>query len=338
MKNVTIKDVAKAAGVSYSTVSRALSGSPEISADTRERILQFCKEMNYTTNAVARAMVLKSTKMIGLIMPSILNPFMSELAHHLNHQARARGFKLITSTSSRDLDLEQELFEMMIGHQVDGIVLIPTSPDSYKNLSPYLRRVPTVFVGENLRDVPESYVSVDNYRGAYMGVEYLYNLGHRDILYFGRRRNNTTHQMRSDGYEQACRDLGLTPRFFNNNFPRSSVKYGYQQAKQLFAQDRSYTAVFAATDTNALGLMKAAEELGIRIPEDLSLLGFDNVRQSELPHINLSTIDQPQKMLASIAVDTLVDIIQNENAGYSHRVLSATLVERKTCAPLVPKE
>jgi len=338
MKNVTIKDVAKAAGVSYSTVSRALSGSPEISADTRERILQLCKEMNYTTNTVARAMVLKSTKMLGLIMPSILNPFMSELSHYLNHQARARGYKLLLCSSSRDLEQEQELFEMMIGHQVDGAVIIPSSPDTYETLSPYLRRIPTVFVGENLRDVPESYVSVDNYRGAYMGVEYLYKLGHRDILYFGRRRNSTTHQMRSDGYEQACKDLGLTPRFFNNNFPRSSVKYGYQQAKQLFAQDRSYTAIFAATDTNALGVMKAAVELGIRIPEDLSLLGFDNIRQGELPHINLTTIDQPQKMLASIAIDTLVDLIQNENAGYCHRVLSATLVERSTCAPVTPKE
>ena len=107
---------------------------------------------------------------------------------------------------------------------------------------------------------------------------------------------------------------------------------------QLFAQDRSYTAIFAATDTNALGVMKAAVELGIRIPEDLSLLGFDNIRQGELPHINLTTIDQPQKMLASIAIDTLVDLIQNENAGYCHRVLSATLVERSTCIPFPPKE
>ena len=95
MKNVTIKDVAKVAGVSYSTVSRALSGSPEISEDTRERILQICKEMNYTVNAVARAMVMRSTKLLGLILTDISNPFMSELAYHIDRQARARGYNII---------------------------------------------------------------------------------------------------------------------------------------------------------------------------------------------------------------------------------------------------
>ena len=208
MKNVTIKDVAKAAGVSYSTVSRALSGSPEISADTRERILQLCKEMNYTTNTIARAMVLKSTKLLGLILPSINNPFMSELSYYIDRQAHARGFNIILCNSSRDLEQERELFELMLGRQVDGIILIPSHPESRNNLVPYLSRVPTVFVGENLRDSTESYVSVDNFRGAYMGVEYLYQLGHRDILYFGQRRNSTTHQLRAEGYLAACQGPG----------------------------------------------------------------------------------------------------------------------------------
>ena len=161
MKNVTIKDVAKAAGVSYSTVSRALSGSPEISADTRDRILQVCKQMNYTANTVARAMVMKSTKLLGLILPGVNNPFMSELAYHIDRQARARGYNIILCNSSRKAEQEAELFELMIGRQVDGIILCPSAPESYETLKPHLNRVPTVFVGENLRETPESYVSVD---------------------------------------------------------------------------------------------------------------------------------------------------------------------------------
>ena len=331
MKNVTIKDVAKAAGVSYSTVSRALSGSPEISVDTRERILQVCKEMNYTANTVARAMVMKSTKLLGLILTGVNNPFMSDLAYHIDRQARARGYNIILCNSSRDQEQEKELFELMIGRQVDGIILVPSGPESYERLRPYLSRLPTVFVGENLRGVPESYVSVDNYRGAYLGVEYLYGLGHRDILYFGRRRGSTTHQLRSEGYTAACLDLGLAPQYCNNTFPLTSIKYGYQLAKQLFAQERKFTAIFAATDTNALGIMGAAEENGIRIPEDVSLLGFDNIRYSSLPRINLTTIEQPMKMLASVAVDSLLDKIQSELAGYSHRILTPTLIERSSC-------
>ena len=167
MKNVTIKDVAKAAGVSYSTVSRALSGSPEISADTRERILQICKEMNYTANAVARAMVMKSTKLLGLILTDVNNPFMSELAYHIDRQARARGYNIILCNSSRDLEQERELFELMIARQVDGVILFPCGPESSDSLAPYLTRIPTVFAGENLREIPVSYVSVDNFRGAY---------------------------------------------------------------------------------------------------------------------------------------------------------------------------
>lgn len=335
MKNVTIKDVAKAAGVSYSTVSRALSGSPEISADTRERILQVCKEMNYTANTVARSMVMKSTKLLGLILTGVNNPFMSELAYHIDRQARARGYNIILCNSSRELEQERELFELMIGRQVDGIILLPAGPESYETLRPYLSRLPTVFVGENLREVPESYVSVDNYRGAYIGVEYLHRLGHRDILYFGRRRGSTTHQLRAEGYAAACRDLGLTAQYCNNTFPLTSIKYGYQLAKQLFAQERHYTAIFAATDTNALGIMEAAEENNIRIPEDISLLGFDNIRDSRLPRINLTTIEQPMKMLASVAVDSLLDKIQSELAGYTHRILTPTLIERSSCRAVV---
>ncbi len=334
MKNVTIKDVAKAAGVSYSTVSRALSGSPEISTDTRERILQVCKEMHYTANTVARSMVMRSTKLLGLILTGVNNPFMSELAYHIDRQARARGYNIILCNSGRDLDQEKELFELMIGRQVDGIVLLPSGPESYESLHPYLECIPTVFVGENLRDAQESYVSVDNYRGAYIGVEYLHRLGHRNILYFGRRRGSTTHQLRAEGYAAACQDLGLEPQYCNNTFSSTSIKYGYQLAKQLFAQERHYTAIFAATDTNALGILQAAEEMNIRIPEDFSLLGFDNIQYSSLPRIELTTIEQPMKMLASVAVDSLLEKVQNELAGYSHRVLMPTLVERSSCRAL----
>lgn len=337
MKNVTIKDVAKAAGVSYSTVSRALSGSPEISADTRARILQVCKEMNYTANTVARSMVMKSTKLLGLILTGVNNPFMSELAYHIDRQARARGYNIILCNSSRDLEQERELFELMIGRQVDGVILFPSEPESYEQLKPLLSRIPTVFIGENLRDASVSYVSVDNFQGAYSGVEYLYRLGHRDILYFGRRRGSTTHQLRAEGYAAACHDLGLNPQYCNNIFPQTSIKYGYQLAKQLFSQEMKFSAIFAATDTNALGIMQAAEENGIRIPEDISLLGFDNIRDSGLPRINLTTIEQPKKMLASVAVDSLLDKIQNELEGYSHRILTTTLVERSSCAPIILK-
>ena len=287
--------------------------------------------MHYTPNTVARSMVMKSTKLLGLILTGINNPFMSELSYHIDRQARARGYNIILCNSSRDIEQERELFELMIGRQVDGVILLPAGPESYESLQPFFSRLPTVFVGENLRDAQESYVSVDNFRWTYMGVEYLYKLGHRDILYFVKRQGSTTHQLRSDGYAAACQDLGLTPQYCNNTFSNTSIKYGYQLAKQLLVQERKFTAIFASTDTNALGIMQAAEEMGLRIPQDFSLLGFDNIRDSGLPRIELTTIEQPMKMLASVAVHTLLEKVQNELAGYTHRILTPTLIERSSC-------
>lgn len=334
MKNVTIKDIAKVAGVSYATVSRALSGSSEIGEDTRERVLKICREMGYTTNYVARSMVMKRTKLIGLIVANIDNPFMSEIAYYIEIRAREQGYNLMLCNSSHDLDLERQVFTLLVGRQVDGIIIVPASSDSYGNLKPYLSKVPTVFMSENLRDLPESYISVDNYRGTYIGTEYLYSLGHRDILYFGRRKNSMTHQLRTEGYIDACRGLGLEPNIFNSNYSFSSIQTGYQLAKHVFQKPLTQTAVFAATDSLALGVMEAAEEAGIRIPEDISLIGFDNITYANLPKINLTTIEQPKKTMAGMAVDVLLEKICDPNVGYSHRILMPTLVERGTCMSL----
>lgn len=294
MKNVTLKDVAKAAGVSYATVSRALSGSNQIGKSTRERIVRLCDEMGYTGNYVARSMVMKKTYLLGLVVPAIENEFMSQLAYYVEMSARARGYNIMLCNSEPDLKQEEMVVKLLLGRRVDGILIVPQSPATYEKIAPLLEQIPAVFLSENLRDQPQSYVSVDNSRGAYLGVEYLYGLGHREILYFG-CRNSTTHQLRAEGYLRACRQFGLEPRLHHSDFARSSIENGYQMVKELFAKPIDYTAIFASTDSNALGILKAADELHIRIPGDLSLIGFDNIPSTALPRIDLTTIEQPKK-------------------------------------------
>lgn len=332
MKNVTIKDIAKVAGVSYATVSRALSGSSDVSADTRARILEICRDMGYTANYVARSMVMKRTKLIGLILPNIDNPFMSELAYHMEIRAREQGYNLMLCNSSHDLTLEREAFSLLMGRQVDGIILVPSTCESYENLKPYIAKMPTVFTDEDLRDQPETYVAVDNYRGARMGTQYLHSLGHRRILYLGPRKNSTAHELRAQGYLDACGELGMEPVLCSGSFTRSTIQAGYLLAKEIFQKPLVQSAVFAATDLLALGVMQAAEEARVRIPEDISLLGFDNIVYSNLPKINLTTIEQPKKTMACITVDVLLEKIGDPGAGYSHRILMPSLVERGTCA------
>ena len=330
MKNVTLKDVAKAAGVSYATVSRALSGSSQIGSETRERVLKLCDEMGYTTNFVARSMVTKRTNLIGLVVPSVDNQFMSELAYHAEVSARSHGYNIMLCDSGPDLRQEKTVVKLLLGRQVDGILIIPQSSRSYESLKPYLDQTPTVFLSENLRDQPQSYVAVDNSRGTYLGTQYLYELGHRDILYFGQRQS-TTHQLRAEGYLKACQELGLAPRYFNSEYTRSSIQGGYQLAKELFQKPLDYTAIFASTDSNALGVLTAADELGIDIPGHLSLIGFDNISATALSRIDLTTIDQPKKAMAVQAVDMLRDKIEHGTQGYVHQILLPTLIRRGTC-------
>ena len=330
MKNVTLKDVAKAAGVSYATVSRALSGSSQIGSETRERVLKLCDEMGYTTNFVARSMVTKRTNLIGLVVPSVDNQFMSELAYHAEVSARSHGYNIMLCDSGPDLRQEKTVVKLLLGRQVDGILIVPQSSRSYESLKPYLDQTPTVFLSENLRDQPQSYVAVDNSRGTYLGTQYLYELGHRDILYFGQRQS-TTHQLRAEGYLKACQELGLTPRYFNSEYTRSSIQGGYQLAKELFQKPLDYTAIFASTDSNALGVLSAADDLGIDIPGRLSLIGFDNISATALSRIDLTTIDQPKKAMAVQAVDMLRDKIEHGTQGYVHQILLPTLIRRGTC-------
>ena len=333
MKNVTLKDVAKAAGVSYATVSRALSGSPQIGSDTRERIIKLCDEMGYTTNYVARSMVMKKTDLIGLVVPSIDNQFMAELAYYAEMSARSHGYNIMLCNSGPDLKQEKTVVKLLLGRQVDGILIVPQSPDTYENIRAFTDQVPTVFLSENLRDQPQSYVAADNSHGTYIGTRYLYELGHREILYFG-RRHSTTHQLRAEGYMKACRELGLHEQYFNSEFPRSSIANGYQLARELFSRPITYTAIFASTDSNALGILKAADEMHIDIPRQLSLIGFDNIPSTALPRIELTTIEQPKREMAVQAVDMLRDKIENGTQGYGHQMLMPSLVNRSSCQKL----
>ncbi len=331
MGKVTLKDVAKAANVSFTTVSRALSGNPEISKETRERILKISEEMGYTTNYIARSMIKKKTELIGLIVPSIDNPFMSELAYYVEVTARRFGYNLILCNSYPDLNQELKAMQLMVGHQVDGVLVIPQKSASCGNLMKYASMLPTVYLSENLRDQDASYISVDNHQGTMLGVEYLHRLGHRNILYFGCRVGSITHRLRAEGYKQACHDLGLEPKIVYFESSASSIELGYEMARSELSQRSDFTAVFASTDSNAIGLMQAARESGIRIPEDISLLGFDNIRLASLPQIDLTTVAQPKEEMAVKAVKMLVDKIDHRTSGSAFEIIKPELIERGSC-------
>ena len=331
MAKVTIKDVARRANVSCATVSKALSGSPEISDATRERVVKLSAEMGYTPNALARSMIIKRTNTIGIVVPSLQNPYMSEFTSYAEIRAREAGYNLMVCNSSYDKETEQNVLTLLTGKQVDGIIIIPIGTESAEELKPVTDSLPTVFIGENLQDPSQNTVSIDNKAGTKMGTGYLYSLGHRKILYLGYRKNSTTHQLRLSGYLEACIEYGMEPILLNSNFPRSSQQAGYMIGKHLFEKPLACTAIFCASDTLALGVMQAADEAGLRIPDDFSLMGFDNISFTALPRINLTTINQPQKEIADTAVDLLIAKIDRRSDQAVHRTLMPALVERSSC-------
>jgi LacI family transcriptional regulator len=311
---VTIKDIAKVADVSYATVSRALSGSSEIGEATRERILQICDEMNYIPDSVARSMVKKRTNILGVVTASINNPFMSELIEAIEITARENGYNLMVCNSSYDLELEKRQFSLLLGRRVDGIIVIPAGKETVANLSSYSTDIPVVYVSENIPDAGQFFVAIDNAAGAKLAVSYLQSLGHRKILYLGRREGSLTHRLRAEGVVAACRELGMEVVFKDNdNDGKSSMEAGCRLAKEYFRSPEGCTAIFCATDALALGAMQAADEEGVRIPEDISLMGFDNISFTALPRIGITTIEQPQLEMARAAFELITRSSEEEN-------------------------
>lgn len=332
MADITIKDIAKMAGVSYATVSRAISGSPEVSEATRERILTLCKHVGYTPNVIARSMIKKSTMSIGMILPDISDPFFSELALHVENCANAYGYNLFVCNSRRDPEKEQSYFQLLASRHVDGIIFHPSSA-SYAQRE-YISRVPTVILGDNLGSIAQNVVRVDNRLGTYLGTKYLMDLGHRKIALMAIKSNSISHHLRLEGFIDAVREGDVEYQVIDNPYPVSSIENGYRIAQEFFKDAKDLpTAIVAVTDMLAMGIIQAADEAGIRIPEDISLIGYNNILYASLPKIMLTTVEMPKRELGEKAVELLLEVIREKesSSGTKEIVLRPFVVERNTC-------
>ena len=338
MQQVTIKDIARLAGVSVTTVSRALNHAPEIRPETRDRILKLCREQGYRTNLLARSLVSSRTNVLGLILPSISTPYYAALALKIETYARSRGYQVMLSTGRPGDNRIESLFDFLISQRVDGILLANAADAAHDLLWRYRDTMPCVLLGSHARDTSQlriDAVSVDNYAGGYMAAEYLHRLGHRKVVYLGRRLGTASHTLRYKGFRNAARELGMELRTVENTDASSSVDSGHRLGLELLSGEMTETAVFAASDAVALGVLQAADELGVEVPRQLSLMGFDNIEYAGLPGIQLTTLSQNVPTLARTAVRLILDLVESQEKGISTRKLVApTLIERATCRSL----
>lgn len=335
MHHITIKDIARMAGVSVTTVSRALNNAPEIREETRAHILEICSREGYRTNLLARSLISNRTNVLGVVLPDLSSPFHAALALHIETCASELGYQVMLCSGQPEDGRIDGLFDFLIGQQVDGILLTSASNSAMPLLERYQSTVPTVLLGAFVSAASPlriNSVSTDNYIGGWLAAGYLHRLGHREVIYLGMRSGSGTHLLRYQGFLDAAQELGMRVNTIHNPAAHSTIESGCRLGRELFAKPFPQTAMFAATDLMALGVLQAADECGISVPDRLSLLGFDDIDYAALPKIGLTTFSQRTEALARASVRLLLELIETgDSTEFTQRLLTPALIERTTC-------
>jgi DNA-binding LacI/PurR family transcriptional regulator len=329
---ITIKDVARVAGVSYSTVSRALNDSPHISAETKLHVRRTAAEMGYLPSAVGRSLVTQRTSTLGVVVQTLTDPFLAEIVSSVEGTALFHGYGLILASSGEDPEREARALHALRERRVDGVVLVAASWRKEDREKAGAIGIPMVLIC-NPRQ--EEYicpaVDADNQAGGRAATQHLLELGHRRIAHIAGPTLEYDAADRRDGYVQALTDWGVVPDpalIWPGGF---RPEHGIAAMKYLLASPQRPTAVFCYNDAVALGAMRAAREAGLRIPQDLSVVGFDDIDLAPFLEPPLTTIAQPKRQMGECAVHMLLDMLAG-NPPPPGRHLPVSLVVRASTA------
>ncbi|GCE07654.1 LacI family DNA-binding transcriptional regulator [Dictyobacter aurantiacus] len=336
---VSISDIARIAGVSHTTVSRALRESPLISTKTRERIQRLAGELGYTPNAIARSLQTKQSSTVGLVVTSIADPFFGDIVKGVEEVARASDFSVLLSASYNDPEQTLDIIETFHRRRVDGILVASSRISDNYSRRLHHTHIPTVLINSQVEGQTNllHWISVDDRRGAQMAVEHLQQLGHRAIGYLGSHSRPASSSQRYQGYLDALRATGVEPSPSwvvippgNEASQEEDISAGQQALSRFLAA--GVTAVFCYNDMTAIGMLTSCHAKGVRVPQDLSVIGFDDITIASCFTPPLTTIHQPRVELGRLATQVMLDLLQ-ERPGANH-TLCPTLVVRASTAPL----
>jgi DNA-binding LacI/PurR family transcriptional regulator len=328
---VSIKDVARAAGVSYSTVSRALNDNPRVSRETRERIQRIAADMGYLPSAVAQSLVTQRTNMIGVVVTTITDLFFAELVHAIEETALDHHYGVILTNSRGLPERELQAIRALRQRRVDGIILVSGCLTERDICAEQGIDVPLVIINSIHREHLGCSVEVDNRAGGRAATEHLLGLGHRRIAHVAGPSKEWDGIERLNGYVQALEmhrvpiDPSLIVR--GGNQPA----HGIEAMKQLVALTERPTAVFCYCDATAMGAMRAARAAGLRVPQDLSFVGFDDIDLAPFFEPPLTTVAQPIQAMGEKAVEMVLALREGESV--EDCVLPSQLVVRESTAP-----
>lgn len=325
-----MSDVAKKASVSPATVSRVLRQPDLVNKKTREKVLRVIDELNYKPHMIASQFRTQETKTILVIVPDITRPFFSEVLRGIEHTAVKNGYQVILGDTENNIEREKEYVELMYKKQADGVLLLTARMDS-KSLKQLADAFPMVLACEYVDELDIPTVSIDNISGARKLTDHLINAGHKKIAYISGPMNVILSRDRLRGFQQAMAqyDLPVDPSYIQEG--DYEIESGYNQMVKLLALEDPPTAVFVFNDEMALGTIKAVQDHGLKVPEDIAVVGFDNLKMATIFSPQMTTIDQPKYEIGQRATDMLLTLMKGGSLKKKKIVMKDELIIRESC-------
>jgi LacI family transcriptional regulator/LacI family repressor for deo operon, udp, cdd, tsx, nupC, and nupG len=339
-QETSIEDIARVAGVSHSTVSRALNNSKLISVEMRERIQRLSQEMGYTPNAIARSLQNQRTNTIGLVVTSIADPFFSDIAKGVEEVAQALGFSIVLCISHNDPEQEMSIIETLHQRRVDGIIVAAARVSSIHQERLSRIQVPTILINsqtESQNGSPLQWVAIDDFAGARLAVEHLLQLGHCKIGYIGIESRPKSNRQRFTGYQQTLKKAGVAPQEDWVAFCPDGVYEDGVAGQNLLPRliEAGVSAVFCYNDMVAIGALRACHERGIVVPDECSVVGFDDIMMADYVTPPLTTVHQLKVEMGQQAMEMVYDLL-NGLAVDNHMVSPTLKVRASTATPVQP--
>jgi LacI family transcriptional regulator len=326
-----LKDVSKLAGVSTATVSNALNGTKNVSDDVRDKIYKAIRELNYQPNIVAKSLRVQESRIIGVLISDIANPFFSNVVRGIEEELAKSDYNILLCNTESSVEKERKYLEVMIGKRVDGLIV-----SSAGNTGDYFRSlettgVPIVFLNRCPEFMNSDVIMTNNIMGAYSATEHLIRHGYSRIAIITGPSSISTGKDRLIGYKRALEDYGLTELGQLQKEGRFTIQSGYERMKELMEQEVKPDAVFISNNSMTLGAYKYLKEANIRIPDQIAVLGYDDPDWADIVEPPITTVRQPAYPLGVQAANLMLARIQDKQVKREIMYMDTTLVIRRSC-------